>query len=74
MWVPACQPGVEPAPSALEGKVLTTGPPGKSLIFIVFLIDTLENHFKTLHARVRKRDKLGDWDRHIYTIIYKIDN
>ena len=23
-------PGIEPAPSALEGKVLTTGPPGKS--------------------------------------------
>ena len=24
-------PGIEPAPSALEGEVLTTGPPGKSL-------------------------------------------
>ena len=24
------QPGVEPTPSALEGEVLTTGPPGKS--------------------------------------------
>ena len=24
------QPGIEPAPPALEGKVLTTGPPGKS--------------------------------------------
>ena len=23
-------PGIEPAPHALEGKVLTTGPPGKS--------------------------------------------
>ena len=21
-----------------------------------------------------KRDKLGDWDWHVYTIIYKIDN
>ena len=29
--IPAPQPGIEPAPSALEGKVLTTGPPGKSL-------------------------------------------
>ena len=27
----ASQPGIEPAPSAMEGKVLTTGPPGKSL-------------------------------------------
>ena len=25
----ACQPGMEPAPPALEGEVLTTGPPGK---------------------------------------------
>ena len=24
------QPGLEPAPPALEGEVLTTGPPGKS--------------------------------------------
>ena len=24
-------PGIEPVPSALEGEVLTTGPPGKSL-------------------------------------------
>ena len=24
-------PGIEPAPPALEGKVLTTGPPGKAL-------------------------------------------
>ena len=27
----APQPGIEPTPSALEGEVLTTGPPGKSL-------------------------------------------
>ena len=26
----APRPGIEPAPPALEGKVLTTGPPGKS--------------------------------------------
>ena len=24
------QPGIEPVPLAVEGKVLTTGPPGKS--------------------------------------------
>ena len=29
----APQPGIEPTPSALRGKVLTTGPPGKFLIF-----------------------------------------
>ena len=27
----APRPGIEPAPTALEGEVLTTGPPGKSL-------------------------------------------
>ena len=27
--------GIEPAPPALEDKVLTTGPPGKSLVLIV---------------------------------------
>ena len=27
----ALRPGIEPAPLALEGEVLTTGPPGKSL-------------------------------------------
>ena len=27
----APQPGIEPAPPVLEGKVLTTGPPVKSL-------------------------------------------
>ena len=26
----APQPGIEPAPPALEGEVLTTAPPGKS--------------------------------------------
>ena len=26
----ALGPGIEPAPPALEGEVLTTGPPGKS--------------------------------------------
>ena len=33
MWDLSPQPGVEPAPSALEGKVLTTGTPGKSQTF-----------------------------------------
>ena len=30
----APQPGIKPAPSALEGEVLTTGLPGKSLHFL----------------------------------------
>ena len=28
-WILAPQPGIKPTPPALEGKVLTTGPPGK---------------------------------------------
>ena len=33
MWdFKAPQSGIKPAPSALEGDVLTTGPPGKPLI------------------------------------------
>ena len=27
----ASRPGIEPTPPALEGEVLTTGPPGRSL-------------------------------------------
>ena len=30
----APRPEIEPAPSTLEGKVLTTEPPGKSQIFL----------------------------------------
>ena len=29
-WILAPRPGIEPAPPALQGEVLTTGPPGKS--------------------------------------------
>ena len=32
----AHRPGAEPAPFALEGKVLTTGPPRESLMLIFF--------------------------------------
>ena len=31
----APQPEIEPAPTALEGEVLTTGLPGKSLKFLI---------------------------------------
>ena len=34
----APQPGMEPTPSALGGKVLTTGPPGKLLIIGISLL------------------------------------
>ena len=30
----ALRPGIEPAPPALEGEVLTIGPPGKSPLFL----------------------------------------
>ena len=33
--IPVPQPGIKPVPSALEAEVLTTGPPGKSLIFFL---------------------------------------
>ena len=35
----ASQPGIKPAPPALEGKVLTTGPPGKFLGSLFCSID-----------------------------------
>ena len=42
----APQTGIEPIPPALEGEVLTTGPPGKPLCFIFktdFIGSTLES-------------------------------
>ena len=36
MWDPTPRPGIEPAPPALESKVLTVGPPEKSL-FLIYL-------------------------------------
>ena len=33
----APQRGIEPAPSTLEGEVLTSGPPGKSLVLFIYL-------------------------------------
>ena len=32
----APRPGIEPTPPVLEGKVLTTGPPGKALKVVYF--------------------------------------
>ena len=36
MWDLVPRPGKEPGPPALEGRVLATGPPGKSLTGFVF--------------------------------------
>ena len=33
--IPAPRPGMEPTPPALEGEVLTTGPPGKALKWLI---------------------------------------
>ena len=35
----APRPGIEPKPPALESEVLTTGRPGKSYEFTIFLTD-----------------------------------
>ena len=40
MWLLGPRPGIEPAPPALEGEVLTTGPPEKSL-FVLFLVSQI---------------------------------
>ena len=34
-------PGMEPIPPTLEGEVLTTGPPGKSLLLLFFYINII---------------------------------
>ena len=38
----ALQPGIEPAPPALEGVVLTTGAPGKCVFCIFILCDHIQ--------------------------------
>ena len=44
-------PGIEPAPPALEGKVLTTGPPGS--LYIITLSEKEEAEEKKSHFHVR---------------------
>ena len=36
----ALLPGIEPSPPALEGKVLTTGPPVSNVLFFIFPVLT----------------------------------
>ena len=37
IWNFSTQPGIKPAPPALEGEIATTGLPGKSLLDFLFL-------------------------------------
>ena len=48
----APQPGIERTPSALEVEALTTGPPKKSLFFLLFLQ-------KTGHKTVKNKQNLS---------------
>ena len=42
------QPGMEPASPALEGRFLTTGPPGKSP-HVYFIYSSFEGHMGCFH-------------------------
>ena len=37
-------------------------------------ITVIENKLMVTKGKRQGRDKLGDWDEHAHTIIYKIDN
>ena len=52
----APQPGIEPTPSALEDKVLTTKPPGKSLYY-EFLRNFLSDDKNNLYSLFQKMEK-----------------
>ena len=69
-WLKACgilapQPGNQPAPPALEGKVLTTGPPGKSLHDFVFSHSPsnskLQTHWTSTSLNVPRSDIFWLW-------------
>ena len=47
----APHPGIEPASAALEGKTLTTRPPGKSPVEFFFFFDLLCSSFENLSHR-----------------------
>ena len=49
----APRPGVEPAPSALEGEVMTTGQPGKSLCHL-FKMQILKRGINNLELAKHK--------------------
>ena len=52
-------PGIKPTPPALEGEVLTTGPPGKSLWFWFLAKPTFNCHSHFISPRVAA--SLGGW-------------
>ena len=70
--IPAPRPGIKPTPPALEGQVLTTGPPGKTLhlliqidVFSLFVsFNQLFNnisygqHHQLSRAEVAQKDKI----------------
>ena len=57
------RPGIEPATPTLEGKVLTTGPPGKSLLFFI-KVELIHN--VVLISAVRQSDSVI----HVYTFFF----
>ena len=54
------QPGIKPAPPALQGEVLTTGPPGKALI-PVFLPGKLHGQRGLQDCSPWGREESVDW-------------
>ena len=50
-------PGIEPAPRALEGEVLTTGPPGKSLYGLVLIIQFYPPLFSSKKSKLLKTNE-----------------
>ena len=58
-WILAAWPGIKPASPALGGKVLITGPPGKSLCLLSFLSPSLD-YPPALYV---PWEKVGGWVR-----------
>ena len=53
----APRPGIKPAPPALEGEVLSTGPPGKSPL--LFFLKSLPKITEKTHLRIKKKTTLS---------------
>ena len=63
----APQPGIEPAPPALEGEVLTTGPPGKARCFSVLFFKKKKTSFKLSGKCSKHTQQMG---KHSFKKIY----
>ena len=61
----APQPGIEPAPPTLEGKVLSTGPPGKSQMCIIYTTHTYGEREGRVRGVIGLKDptRLVVWSR-----------